>query len=388
MPNFLSNLSIPLKAIISRRFYFEVMINWRGVGLAYTFVLAAALALFGAIPTMNSLGQMNDVELPNVVAKIPASYVDTQGTLHPKHPTGQPELLKNSKGQLILVYNPYDDHEANQLDAMIILNSKSIRLNSSQGLLTIPWSAVYGDTGGDLEPIPMSQLMAETFSAGFVSCWIAVTVWIFCSLAFIVLISSMLGKILALLIYKVQIPFAVAFRLAAVGSTLAGLLSLAQFFFLIPISYWVMSLIPVYYIVSFSRDVRKIIDRARKDADFALSDENPLNEWFKKQKQNNPQLWENTYGPAKTSEDASKINKSAEVSGQDAEDIADLNDTQDLPKSANSNQDSAKMHEHKKPQRENTYAYNDKYEEDGDEHPHHTGEVRVGHDGKDSSFTP
>lgn len=386
------------------------MINWRGVGLTYIFMLAAALGVIATIPTLKSLGDLRDIELASVVAQIPASYVDNKGQMHPKHPTGEPLFLKNSKDQLVIVYNPYDAPQANQGAAMITLTSHGIILASPQGLISIPWMAIYGEGGGDFEPIPVSQLMSETFSAGFMSCWIAVTIWIFSSLAFVVLIASVVGKIISLLVYKVQIPYMIALRLSAVGSTLVGAVVVSQFFFVTPISYWLLSLIPVFYMVSFARDVRKIIDRAREDPEFALSAENPLNGWFKKQKQTNPDLWDSTYhnpfepnGQAGSAQhdsfDVSKPQQNMdntqnqEQSAQSAQSEQSANSEQPSATGHATNDQQPKNADAKQPaKKENNYAFNDDWDENepifDEKHEYHSGEVESGRNGKDSHFVP
>ena len=43
--NLLTYLSYPIKAVVSRSFYIDVMFRMKGVGLVYLLILCAALAL-------------------------------------------------------------------------------------------------------------------------------------------------------------------------------------------------------------------------------------------------------------------------------------------------------------------------------------------------------
>lgn len=438
--NFLSNLSLPLRAIISRRFYIDVMFRWRGVGLSYLFVLSAVLALIAVYPVQKTLQSLQNLELANVVAQIPASYVDNQGILHAKQPTNEPLYLQNSKKQLVVLYNPYDAKVDNNAQAAITLTSHAILIATAQGVVTVPWTALYGSDGSDFEPLPVSQLMEETFNSGIVSTWIVVTMWFFSILAFVVLFAALIGKFAALFIFKVHIPFVAALRLAAVGSTLVAFLLLGQFFFAISLSYIFMTLIPVFYMVSFARDVRKIIDRSNADPEFAASEQNPLREWYANSPNFNANAaninsstsnFNNSTSPSsqaseeQQSQDEGKAfnasSNSASKSSLDSFSQDSLNDPDSQQKAVdskakdslasnlnteNSNVDSSQsktseqsiQHDNQSANNrtsydeENHFAFNGKWDDDepifDEDKEYHSGEVKPGRKGEDSSFTP
>lgn len=439
--NFLSNLSLPLKAIISRRFYIDVMFRWRGVGLSYLFVLSAVLALIAVYPVQKTLQSLQNLELANVVAQIPASYVDNQGILHAKQPTNEPLYLQNSKKQLVVLYNPYDAKVDTDVQAAITLTSHAILIATAQGVVTVPWTALYGSDGSDFEPLPVSQLMEETFNSGIVSTWIVVSMWFFSILAFVVLFAALIGKFAAFFIFKVQIPFVAALRLAAVGSTLVAFLLLGQFFFAISLSYIFMTLIPVFYMVSFARDVRKLIDRSNADPEFAASEQNPLREWYLNSQNINsraaninsttsninsatsPDL--NTSEQQPFQDEDSTFNSSSNSASQSSSDdfspesqkTADAkhntadseskdldannldSDSSDVDSSQSKNSEQSKRDDKQSYNKrtdydeENHFAFNGKWDNDddpifGEDREYHSGEVKPGRKGEDSSFTP
>lgn len=360
--NFLSNLSLPFKAIVSRRFYFDVMFHWKGVGLSYLFMLSAVIAIIATFPVKQTLQNLHELELSNVVAQIPASYVDKQGVLHAKQPTGQPVALRNSKGQFVVLYNPYDAPVEHTEVAVISMTAHSLIIQTQNGPVSVPWTAVYGNAGGDFEPLPVSQIMEESFNSGIVSTWIVVVLWFFSILAFIVLLAGLIGKFASMFIFKVQIPFVAALRLAAVGSTLVAILLVSQFFFALSLSYIFLTLIPVFYMVNFARDVRKLIDRSNADPMFAVSEENPLREWYRNKSADNGKLKE-------------FINNSK----------AHENEPSQQAKQYQSNDEEKKD--------ESKYALNDDWSDENepifDETTRHrSGEVKSGKNGEDSSFTP
>lgn len=399
MPNFISNLSIPFKAIVSRRFYIEVMYKWRGAGISYLFMLSAVLAILACFPVMQTLKDLKNSGLSNLVAQIPASYVDHNGVLHPKHPTGKPVELRNADGQLLVLYNPYDAKEPSNERPIIYIASHSLTFQSGTEIVNLPWTAVYGSDGGDFEPLQVSQVLEESFNAGVVSCWIVVLIWFFSSLACIVLLAGLVGKIAAILVFKVHIPFLLALRLAAVGSTLAAFLMLSEFFIHILMPYLLLSIIPIGYIIAFAQDIRRLIERSNSDPEFAVSEANPLREWFiRKQtmggmQQDPSATYQNIYRNGMQN-DQERQDAPSSAQSQAQEQSQNLSQTQDKDQPQ-------EHHQHQRPDErdgedekssENNFALNEKWDDDepvfDEHHVYHSGEVKRGKNGEDSSFTP
>ena len=287
LQNLLKYLSYPVKAIVSRNFYFEVMLKMKGVGLVYLLVLCSACALAATTQVQDVLLKFKSLELSTVVAQIPASTISAQGVLTANNPQdNKPLSIYNSHQELVMSYN-LDNTPVEGEVAPITITSHAAIIQTSEGTINVPWTSVYGNNGAQFEPLHAAQMLDQAFNASFVTIWMVVTLWIFSSLAFIVLIAACLTKILCLLISRMKVSFTLCLRLNAFGSTVIAFFILAQFFINISLSYIVMCLVPAIYSLSFLALVRRTLNKAADDPKFALSSNNPFASLFERQSRTN-----------------------------------------------------------------------------------------------------
>lgn len=437
----LKYLTYPFKAIVSRRFYFEVMSEMAGVGITYLFLLCAAIALPATYQVKAALATLQSYELSTVVGKIPPSYIDTKGVLSPTNPDdAAAKVIYNSKGQAILAYNL----ENGPIDGLnesvpITITSHAAILNTHDGTVTVPWTSVYGNAGSQFEPLEMARALEQAFNSSYYTVWLMVTLWMFSMLAFIVLIAGAATKAIGSIFVKTKVSYATALRLSSYGATLAAFLMLSQFFFNISFSYIMLAGIPICYTISFLVQLRKVIEMCIADPKFALSARNPLRQFYESQSRVRE---DNTvdHGPAyddldeagrfereenlrrifKRNADNIRMNMMHQQhnnpyqnqsqwpnSNEQRNDNGmwpnanDESSKNNEPSSFNEQQDSnatdnqAKSNDERKDNevKPNPYAYNAKDDDDSifndnfDDLPER-GEVKKGGEGKDSSFTP
>lgn len=281
--NLLTYLSYPIKAIVSRNFYFEVMLKMKGVGLVYLLVLCTVLALPATTQVKEVLLKFKSLELSTVVAQIPASNISPQGVLSPVNPSdSKPFFIYNSHKEIVMAYN-LENVPMEGGVAPITITSHAALIQTHDGGINVPWSSIYGNSGAQFEPLQAAQMLEQAFNASFFTIWMVVILWIFSTLAFVVLIAACLTKVLCLFISKMKVSFTLALRLNAYGSTVIAAFIVAQFFVNISLSYIVMCLVPAIYSLSFLALVRRTLNRAVDDPKFALSSNNPFVAWFERQ---------------------------------------------------------------------------------------------------------
>ena len=278
-------LLYPLRAMLSRRFYFSVMLHMKGVGLTYLLIWCLVLALPGTVKVQNALQQMQALDLSSVVAQIPPSYISSQGVLSANDPADEhPQLIRNLRGDPVLVYSLNGDSVPNfEGTVPITITSHALIINTTKGPMTLPWSTIYGNEEQNFEPLQAAQMMESLFSSSFLTVWSIIALWMFSSLGFVVLIAAGLTKVLAVLIFKLRIAFALVLRLNAFGATLAGLLMFLQFFLPFSLSYIMLCLIPMFYSMSFLAYMKIVMIRSMQDIRYALDPKNPFYRWFEGQ---------------------------------------------------------------------------------------------------------
>lgn len=252
-----TSLLYPIKALISKNFYFTVLFRMRGAGLVYLLFLSVGLAFFAGIKGYMVLENMSKLELPRLVAQMPPSYLNANGVLSPNDSSESYKLLRNSAGLPAVVYNTENRPlEGDALEAPLEFNSDAVSVKSGNNVETIPYSSIF-NTDANFDPFLSSEALDMVMNASFVSVWAILAAWFFSALVFNTLICAFLGKFLMLMIYKIRTGFASIFRLSAFANTLVGVLMLLQFFVNIPLSYGIMALLPLIYILIFAREFRK-----------------------------------------------------------------------------------------------------------------------------------
>lgn len=280
--NLLTYLSYPIKAVVSRSFYIDVMFRMKGVGLVYLLILCAALALPACLQVKEVLTKFKALDLPSVVAQIPASTISPQGVLEPINPNDTaPLVIRNTRGEAVMFYN-LENVEVKGVTEQppITITSHAAIIRTGEGSINVPWTSIYGNNGAQFEPLEAAGVLEQAFSASYFSIWVVVTLWFLSSLAFVVLVAASLTKVFSLMIAKTKVNFVLALRVNAFATTLIGFFTLAQFYVNFSLSFIVMCMVPIVYTMSVLSMVRRDIVRALKDPYFALSKKNPFLIWF------------------------------------------------------------------------------------------------------------
>ena len=280
--NLLTYLSYPIKAVVSRSFYIDVMFRMKGVGLVYLLILCAALALPACLQVKEVLTKFKALDLPSVVAQIPASTISPQGVLEPINPNDTaPLVIRNTRGEAVMFYNLENVEVKGATEQPpITITSHAAIIRTGEGSINVPWTSIYGNNGAQFEPLEAAGVLEQVFSASFFSIWVVVTLWFLSSLAFVVLVAASLTKVFSLMIAKTKVNFVLALRVNAFATTLIGFFTLAQFYVNFSLSFIVMCMVPIVYTMSVLSMVRRDIVRALKDPYFALSKKNPFLIWF------------------------------------------------------------------------------------------------------------
>lgn len=296
---YLSYVLMPVRAVLSQRFYFDVLFKLKGVGLLYLMVLCAVLAVPGTYQVKQALNKLQSWELSTIVAKLPPSYISPEGTLSPNNPQDgmRPLIVRNSHGSAVLAYNLNGDPlnadavldperpagsslSTEPIEVPISLTANNLILNTVDGPIAVPWTAVYGETGGSFEPLATAQVFDAAFRSSYFALWGMVSIWLLSIIGLVVLVAACLLKPLASLALKLKISFATALRLNAYGSTLVALLLLLQFFYNYSLSYMTLCLIPLLYSGMLMMQVRKHLKHAKDNIELALNVHNPMYPMF------------------------------------------------------------------------------------------------------------
>lgn len=250
-------LLYPIKALISKNFYFTVLFRMRGGGLVYLLFLCVGLSFFAGVKGHLILERMSTLELPRLIAQMPPSYLNSNGVLSPNNSEESYKLLRNSQGLPAVVYNTENRPlEGDAVYAPLEFNSDAVSLKSGNNVETIPYNSIFS-TDTNFDPFLSSEALDMVINASFFSIWAILAAWFFSALIFNALICAIIGKFLMLMCYKIRTGFASIFRLSAFSNTIVGLLMLLQFFVDIPLSFGIMALLPLVYILLFAREFRK-----------------------------------------------------------------------------------------------------------------------------------
>ncbi len=259
-------LFYPLRALISKEFYFEVLFSMKGVGVLYLFLLSTVLAVPAAYRSSDVLTFFKDLELPRLIAQLPASYLDKNGILTTNSQEESFKLIKNSRGTPAIIFNVEDRPLSGEAaDAPVEFNSTFIRVHTEKGDADIEYRGIF-ETGSDFSPTYTAQAVEQVLSATPRVLWAVMVVWFMSLLGINAMISGALGRFLVLFVFRIRIGFSSALRLASFANTAVALLVLAQFYVYLPIGYTVMVIIPLLYLAWFARGFRKELEALGLDA--------------------------------------------------------------------------------------------------------------------------
>lgn len=259
-PRLYNLFSAPFKALYSRNFYLQVLFAKRGVGFTYLMFLSLLLAFPVTYKVLNVVDLLKNFELSRLVAQVPPSYISPSGLLTSKSEINYAEIT-NSKGEVIIVYNPEDQIlTGNLLNAPIEITSSSliIRLNNEDGSThsaqAIPWTLIF-EKGGNFEPMQVAAAFEEAASAPMLGFYVGAIVYLLFYVVLNWFIIAAFGRLLMYFISKVKIRFKDALRLSSYANTLVMIIGALSFYY--TIDFTIIFLLPIFYIIMVGRFIRQ-----------------------------------------------------------------------------------------------------------------------------------
>ena len=256
----------PLRALISRSFYFHILFCQRGLGIFYLLCISIVLSVPASYQVAGILKYFRGLEISSLVSQIPASYLNSQGLLSPNDNSENFKILRNSKNQPAIVYNTENRTLSDDaLAAPIELKSDAFIIKSAKGVSSIPYIAIF-ETDSNFKPYESAVAIEEALSAPMITVWLMVSLWFYSILLFTACVAGLIAKFFMLYISKIRVYLSSAIRLCSFGSTLAGVILLVQFFFYVPINFSILVIIPLAYVVMFCHEFRKELARIGLEA--------------------------------------------------------------------------------------------------------------------------
>ncbi len=260
-PQLLHSFLNPLYALGSVGFYFKVLFRMRGTGFLYLLLWCALLALPAAWRSDQVMDYLRALNIPQLVAQLPASYLNSQGVLTPEDPKDDFLLLKNEAGAPAIAYNPGGKAlEGEALEAPVEFGAEFVRIRTSKGPVELPYSGFF-ELNTTFHPAQLAGMLDALLSIGAQTVWSVLVLWFFFILAFNSLLDACIARFVMLAFFKIRTTFLCALRLCCYANTAVGVLLCSQFFVSFPLSYTVMVLVPLIYIVLFSRLFRLELSR-------------------------------------------------------------------------------------------------------------------------------
>ncbi len=255
--NLIDYLTFPIKALFSKQFYFRALFELRGTGFLYLFLLSAIFAIPATYKSMEVVDYFRGLELSKLVAQLPPSYLDQNGTLSPNDDQDTYKIIYSSKGTPAIVYNTKDQIlDGDAVNAPVEFKSSAITVHTEKGDAEITYNSVF-ETGTNFNPMQIAQIIDEVLSASTRLIWSAMLLWSLVLLLINTLLTACISRFMMLFIFRIRVAFLSALRLCAFANTIVAVLILAQFFIYLPLSYTLMLVFPLLYIGAFSHAFRK-----------------------------------------------------------------------------------------------------------------------------------
>lgn len=250
-------LLYPLKALYSKRFYFDVLFRMSGLGFIYLLFISMLIAVPSTKKIMVTLSFFDNLELPVLVGQLPPGHINANGVLVADDGTNDYKLLRNSKGQPALLFNPADKKlEGDAVNAPVELTSSSFKVTVNKSVNIIPYSSLF-DPGTRFNPYEMAMGFDLVFSSSFFTVWGLLTVWFYSTMIINALIAGAFSRFFLMYMSGIKVSYVSSVRLCSFANTLVALILLGQFFIAIPVGYSVMLFIPVIYVILFGREFRR-----------------------------------------------------------------------------------------------------------------------------------
>ena len=198
---FITYIKFPLQALTSRNFYYDVLFKLRGIGLVYLLVLSFVLAIPATYKVNHVIDGFRNLELPNLVASIPPSYISETGALVTEDPNVTYKELKTSKGDTALVYNVNDENINIPLkkdQMLVLLNSRNLTVRVNDQDTAIAYTELFVP-GTSFNPVEAANLVDSVFSVAKGIMLVFITLWFFCALVINALFVALVSKAIFLL---------------------------------------------------------------------------------------------------------------------------------------------------------------------------------------------
>lgn len=248
-------IKIPLQALYSKEFYLKVLAA-RGVGFTYLMTLSIVLALPASYKVHEMMQIFKGYELSTYVAQIPPSYVDANGILRPNNPQDTFKVISNSMGEPVMVYNPENKPLEGDLNRVPIeLNRQYLTIRTANERTQVAWETIY-PTNQSFEPYQSAAAMDRVLDSSIFALWPVVAVYLFASLALGTLVTAVFAMLIFLVFFKLILRYGQCLRLMAYAHTICALILTLQFYVYIPVSYTVMLILPLLYVIVFGRELR------------------------------------------------------------------------------------------------------------------------------------
>ncbi len=253
---FKTAFSYPLKAVASIKFYFDVLFKMRGLGFVYLLFLCVFLAIPCAYKVTSLLKSFDSLNLPGLILEIPKSTISADGVLTPNDPAEEFTVLEGPNGRPVVVFNPKDRQlSSDEAAAPVEMASQTVRFRTPKGVTIVRYKDLVPQ-GSDFDPVYVADIVRSVFGVSVPTVWSMLVLWFFAVLIFNSVISGCLAKFFMFYAARVRIFFGPAIRMCAFASTLSGIFMLGQFMLDMEISYSVMLMIPLFYILFFCRAFR------------------------------------------------------------------------------------------------------------------------------------
>ncbi|MGN1281992.1 MAG: DUF1189 family protein [Succinivibrio sp.] len=256
----------PVKAIGSKKFYFEVLFKLKGFGIVYLLLLSLLLSLPASIRISGVIETFKSIELPRLIASIPPSYLSENGELTPKNPDETYKELTTQDGILAIIYNVNDiDLKDSSVRPIVELNSRTLTVHTSTQNSVVSYVDLFVP-GSDFNPVETSGLVDMVFNVAKTVLYVFISGWFFCILAFNSLIIAFISKAFFLFFGKMKTGFSNILRLSSFANTIVGVVLVVEFFVSVKISFTLVMLLPLIYMFLFIRDFRsELLSRGVED---------------------------------------------------------------------------------------------------------------------------
>ncbi|MDD6068792.1 MAG: DUF1189 family protein [Succinivibrio sp.] len=265
-------LNYPFLALTSIRFYFDVLFKLKGTGLLYLIALSLLVSIPASFKLNSLLDSFRQIELPNLIAQLPSSYLSKEGRLYPKDDNDSFKKIYTTDGVLAIIYNVNDGDYTEKLNSkngylpLVELGSYTLKIKSPKGEIS---SVKYTDlfpTSSDFNPLQASNLAQSVISLAKSIVFFVMAFWIFSILVFNTLILCFITKLLFTFVGKMNTNFTNTLRLCSYANTILAVVLLVEFIIKVNISLSYLVILPSIYILLFVTKFRQDLNRVGVEA--------------------------------------------------------------------------------------------------------------------------